>query len=295
VIKTKTKLYGVIGDPIDHSLSPLLHNWFFETFKIDAAYMAFRVKREQLGLCMEGMKAFGIGGLNVTSPHKESITLLVDEKSPEVSTLMAANTIKNDGEKLSAYVTDPLGFIESLGDERDRFAGASVVLFGAGGAAKSVAYALSKLSVHKLVVVNRSAGRAVALAHAARQVFGIPTVETVTMDDKLLRDALSQASIVINTTPLGMRPSENSSILNDFSSLSKRHFVYDLIYNPSITVLLSKAKAMGAVTQNGLDMLIFQGLESLRIWMGDRYEIDSESLNQLRKLLMRESGNYEHD
>ncbi len=288
MIKTTTKLFGVIGDPVAHSLSPLMQNWFFQRFGIDAVYLAFHVHPDRLGACVEGMRALNITGLNVTVPHKEAVLAFVDERSPDVALIGAANTLKNDGSKISADVTDPYGFIESLGPARDRFPGAAVLLFGAGGAGKSIAYALAKLGVQRLTIVESIEEKAESLAALARESFHLPTVETLNIKNPGMNEAIHQSTIVINATPQGMHPNTSSSVVEDFSAFSRSHLVYDLVYNPVTTRFLAEAKAKGATILGGLDMLIFQGLQSLRIWMEEDFELEEKSLRQVRKLLMTE-------
>ncbi len=291
MIKTSTKLFAVIGDPIGHSLSPLMQNWMINYFKIDAAYVAFHVKTDHLKQCVNGIKAFNMGGINVTVPHKEQILKYVDQKSPEVELLGAANTLKLKDGLVTAYVTDPFGFIESLGPNRTRFENAKVLMFGAGGAAKSVAYALSRLKINKLTITDIIKEKADTLAATAKQAFKIPLTEAVQPAN--IQDRISESSIIINATAIGMLPDTEKSVLNDYSAVTNRHFVFDLIYNPGQTTLMKNAEKRGAVVQNGLDMLIFQGLQSLRIWMNEEYELKGAALNELKNIMKQESGFHE--
>lgn len=290
MINKNTKIYGVIGDPVEHSLSPVLHKFFFKKFDINALYFAFRIEAKRLQNAIDGMRAFGVSGLNVTTPHKENVTSFVDSRSSEVKLMGAANTLKNENDGISAYGTDPAGFIESLGVFGDRFTDAHVVLLGAGGSARAIAFALARLSVGQLTLVNRTLTRARQLATITRETFGIHHIETVMLSDPYLNDAIAEASIVINATTVGMFPNTTAAIINNFAAFSNRHFVYDLIYNPATSLFLSRAREKGATIQNGLDMLIFQGLQSQRIWLDRSLELDQDSLTQLRQALMLELG-----
>lgn len=291
MIDTQTKLFGVIGDPIEHSLSPLMQNWMIRLFGRNAVYTAFHVRQDELASAMQGMKALKIAGFNVTIPHKEAVVRYATEKSHEVALLNAANTLKHQDNAISAHVTDPAGFIESLSSLQKMFDGASVVLLGAGGSARSIAYALSVLKVNQLTIVNRTAERAAKLSHMARSRFGIPVVRTLTPDDARLNDAIEASTILINATSVGMYPHVDASPLPDHSAINSAHFVYDLIYNPAKTFLLRQAEKRGAGIQNGLDMLIFQGLESLRFWFDEQFVLDSASLTELRTILNKALGN----
>jgi len=293
MIKTSTTLLAVIGDPIVHSLSPLMQNWMINYFKINAAYVAFHVKSNQLEQCVNGVKAFNMGGLNVTAPHKEQILNFVDQKSREVELLHAANTLKNENGTITAFVTDPFGFIESLGKNQSRFAGANVLMFGAGGAAKSVAYALSQLGIDKLIITDIFEEKAVQLKELAKNAFKISRVETIKIKTNNLNDYITDSQILINATAVGMHPNAAKSVLDDYSAISKQHYIYDLIYNPGHTALMLNAQKKGATVQNGLDMLLFQGLQSLRIWMNEDYELKIPALNELKSIMKKELGIYE--
>ncbi len=291
MIKTSTTLFAVIGDPIAHSLSPLMQNWMINYFKIDAAYVAFHVNTTHLEQCVNGIKAFKMGGINVTVPHKGQILKYVDQKSHEVELLGAANTLKLENGSITAYVTDPFGFIESLGENKSRFENANVLMFGAGGAAKSVAYSLSSLKINKLTITDIIKEKADLLATTAKQTYKIP--HAITVNTTHINDYLSESTIIINATATGMVPNTEKSVLHDYSVITNQHFVYDLIYNPGLTTLMKKTQKQGATVQNGLDMLIFQGLQSLRIWMNEEYELKGKALNELKSIMKHELGLYE--
>jgi len=290
VINSQTKIFAVIGQPVRHSLSPILHDWFIKKFKLNAAYAAFEVDAGNLEQAVNGLRSLGLGGFNVTIPHKESILQFVDDTSDSVALLGAANTLKNKDGFVKAFGTDPFGFVESLGEEAARFNGARVVVFGAGGSAKSIVYALGKLQVHYVCIVNRSRARAESLAGAALEKYGLHQVSVFDASKNILNDLVSEADILINTTSVGMHPLINESILPDSSAISKKHFVYDLVYNPGLTKFLADARLRGAKVQSGLDMLIFQGLESVRIWHGEHFEIGKDELKEIRKILKTELG-----
>lgn len=288
MMPNQKQVFGVIGYPIEHSLSPVLHQFFFDHFAINGVYLAFRVNPDHLAGVVEGMRAFGLVGLNVTTPFKEIIPTRVDRLNPEVELLGAANTLCYNRETgcITAFSTDHLGFVESLGQHRDRFPGAKVVLLGAGGSARSIAYALAQLAVAKITIVNRTRARALDLAHLAKTALGLDAMEVMAPDDLALNDTIAAADVVINTTTTGMFPRTESSILHNFSGFSGRHFVYDLVYNPQQTCLLAQAKARGAQTQSGLDMLIYQGLFSLRIWQNRALELTPAAMKKIRTILI---------
>ena len=284
MIDSLTKLYGVIGNPVKHSLSPLLQNRMLAEFHINAGYLAFEVAPEDISGVISGMKSLGISGLNVTVPHKEKIVQYADEKSAEVGLLGVANTLKNENGVISAFVTDPAGFLESLADRKKMFENAQVLLLGSGGSARSVAYSLGQLGIRQLVIANRTPDRAQQVAQAAVEVFHVPDAVAIPYSTQHVNKAISASQVIINATSLGLYPRISESPVADFSCFHSGQLVYDLIYNPPKTRLLEEAERRGAQIQNGLDMLIFQGLASLRIWEDEHFQL-GEKLADMRRLL----------
>lgn len=288
MINSRTLLFGVIGDPIEHSLSPILQNFMIRQFGLDAAYLAFHVSPDQLPAAIAGARALGAGGLNVTIPHKAAAAALSHWRAPEVEFLGVANTLHFSAGQIKAYNTDGAGFFQSLGSNRSRFQGSRVVLFGAGGAASAICLALAALGTSRLTIVNRSREKATKLAEFCQRFLHVPDVEWLDDQDPGIYTEVADATIVINTTSLGMAPNTVAAPLRRFDMLGNRHFVYDLIYNPRQTRLLEQAEKQGAAVQDGLDMLIFQGLAALNIWHQADYQLDDPALAQLRTLLLRQ-------
>ncbi|MBD3385211.1 shikimate dehydrogenase [candidate division KSB1 bacterium] len=282
MINTSTCVYGVIGYPIEHSLSPVLHNWFMSNYKLNAVYVAFNVHPSELKNAIKGGSALGVIGLNVTIPHKEALLGLVDEKDRDVKLVGAINTLELNAGKIQAHVTDPYGFTESLGQRKYWFKNAEVLLLGAGGAAKSVVYALEKLDVKKIWIYNRSAQRLRAFLDFCHNALTVSKVQAI--DRKQLNDIAFDCKIIINTTSAGMYPHTGESLLRS-DVFHDAHFVYDLVYNPEKTKLLLDAEHKGATIQNGIDMLIFQGLESLRIWTKQPLRLEAPKLKKIRHIL----------
>lgn len=291
MIRATTKLFAVIGDPIEHSLSPVLQGRFIRLFGLDAVYTAFRVVARDVEACIQGMKAMGIGGLNITVPHKEAVVRYAQQISEEVRALQVANTLYARNGRIHASVTDPYGFLESLGKRRELFKEANVLLFGAGGAATSVTFALATLDIRQLVISDVVAQKAEILAKKAVEQFGIQRVLILDPKNTAINDVIADSYVIINATAVGMYPDIHRSVIRETTAISSRHFVYDLIYNPETTRLLAEAREKGAEVQNGLDMLIFQGLESLRIWMDDRFELSKRQLSEVQQELNLELRN----
>ncbi|MBN1541861.1 shikimate dehydrogenase [candidate division KSB1 bacterium] len=290
-VDAKTRLFALFGDPVAHSLSPVMQNWFMQRFGVNGVYVAFQVPASRLCQAMATIPALGFGGVNLTIPHKEAALQWIDMQDEQVEILQAANTLRPVDGEIHAAVTDPEGFILSLGEKRDRFRHASVVMIGAGGSARSIAYALCALGVSRLAIMNRTIERAESLARYTRERLNLS--QTIALQPADFTDALASADIIINTTSVGMHPFTSETLVADPRVFRSGQFVYDLIYNPAITRLLHDARREGAEIQNGLDMLIFQGLLSLNIWQQEKYELNPADLKTVRRLLKNRLGTNE--
>ena len=255
--------YGVIGDPIEHSLSPAMHNAAFDALGMDCYYGAFHVKGRFLYEAVNGARCLGFGGLNVTVPHKEIIIRFVpaDETSHDIG---AANTI--DFKTNKAYNTDASGAIASLRDNGVSVKGKRVLVLGAGGAARAVTYGLLKNGA-AVTIANRTAPKAADLAAYMREygdVFGTG------MDN--LKEKVAIADVIINTTTVGLNEGET---LVTADMLNEKQVVFDLVYRPVETKLLREAKLAGAKTIDGITMLVRQGALSFEVWTGVKPPLDA--------------------
>jgi shikimate dehydrogenase len=256
-------LYGVIGDPIAHSMSPLMHNSAFKDNGINAEYVRFHVKKEQLPEAIRGIKALGIQGVNVTVPHKEHVMPLLDGIDPLAEAIGAVNTIVSEKGKLIGYNTDGLGFVEGLKNiAGDRLENKSMLMIGAGGAAKAIYYTLASLGVKKIDVTNRTLGR----AEKMMETCPFP-LDSSFLTLEAAENILHHYDVIIQTTSIGMFPYIEDSPIK-VNRLKQGSIVSDIIYNPLETSLLKQAKQKGALTQNGLDMFVYQGALSFKKWTG---------------------------
>ncbi|HNY90371.1 MAG TPA: shikimate dehydrogenase [bacterium] len=288
MISTRTRLFGLIGDPVSHSLSPIMQNHLFKLFGLDGVYLAFRTAGERLAEAISGARALALAGLNVTIPHKSAVVPLCDYRSPEVELLGVANTLVFRDGRIHAFTTDHSGFVDSLGGEKSRFSGSRVLLFGAGGSARAVAFALARLGIARLTIVNRSRTRGEELAEFCSRELAISAVEAISPLDPVLGGKITEAAILINATACGMFPHIEESPLSAFDLIDRRHFIYDLVYNPRETRFMRESGARGAAVQGGLDMLIFQGLAALNHWFYSDYRLDPAEMKKLKSLLNRE-------
>jgi len=261
------RLVALIGDPVERSLSPAMHNAAFEALGLNYVYLALRVPQTALADALSGARALNMVGMNVTHPHKINILGLLDELDESASMVGAVNTVKNDGGRLIGYNTDGAGAVRALESEVGKLAGRKVLLLGAGGAARAIAFSLVRKDA-KLTIANRTASRARELSAAIKRGVGVD-IEQVGMGGKELAKAVKQADILINATTVGMYPDINRTLVTA-KMMHRGLIVNDIVYEPLQTKLLREAKKAGARTVTGLGMLVHQGALSFEIWAGKR-------------------------
>jgi shikimate dehydrogenase len=259
VITGTTRVAGVIGDPVRHSLSPAIHNAAFAALGLDWVYVALPVATGPGAAAVEAMRTMGIDGLNVTMPHKADVIPALDQLSPTAERLQAVNTIHRIGEVVAGDSTDGAGFVDALRhDEGFDPADRSFVVLGAGGAARAVVLALATAGAAEIVVVNRTAVRA---AEAAALAPGIGRVGD--------ESDVSDADAIVNATPVGMDGVHAEATLVDPKLLRPGQLAVDLVYHPLRTPFLAAARERGAVPVTGLGMLIHQAAHAFRLWTGE--------------------------
>ncbi len=269
VITGKTIVYGVIGNPIEHTLSPLIQNRAIGAMGIDAVYVAFRVAPERLEDAIRGMRAFGIGGLNVTVPHKTAVIAFLDGITDEAKAVGAVNTVINRDGRLVGDNTDAHGFLMCvLGDAGIERLPGRVCVLGAGGAARGVVYACAaRDEVEEVVILNRTVSKAEAIAaDLAGCVKASITVAHAT--DDIVTEEVAAAGLVVNTTSLGMHPYIDDTPVAYPEVFHDGQIACDIVYNPVETRFLREASAWGAKPVGGLAMLAHQGARSLSLWTG---------------------------
>ncbi|MBD0379047.1 shikimate dehydrogenase [Paenibacillus sedimenti] len=262
-LDSHTILYGVFGDPIRHSRSPIMLNRAFRETGLNAAYAAFHVSPQGLGDAVRGIRALGYRGVNVTIPHKVEVMQYLDEIDGGAQVIGAVNTIVNEAGRLIGYNTDGIGYVRSLKEETGiQLQGKHVLLLGAGGAARGVAYALAKEGSACIYIANRTKERAVELAAT---IGAFTKAVGLGLDE--LGDVVDAAGLIVNTTSAGMHPSVDELPMS-VDHLREHHLVSDLIYNPRITRFLREAEAKGARIHGGLGMFIYQGAYAFEYWTG---------------------------
>ena len=261
MIQGTTQIYGVIGDPISHSLSPSLHNPAFAALGIDAVYVTFRVSPSSLEDALRGLLALNVQGINVTVPHKSEVFQYVDEVTDTARRVGAINTLRNDSGHWIGENTDATGFIRSLEPLGLSLPGSSVGMLGAGGAAKGVAVGLLEAGVSRLFISNRSYDRATVLAELLKASFGQQSVSAVSLEELEKKEL----NLLVNATTVGSDGHSSPAKLNRFDKLGA---VTDIIYRPSRTPLLLEAEKLGLPNLNGGGMLLYQGTAAFSFWTG---------------------------
>jgi shikimate dehydrogenase len=254
MIDAQTQLYGIIGNPVWHSLSPIIHNRAFRRMGLNAVYLAFEVK--DLKEAISGIRELGIRGVSVTLPFKNQIIPFLDKVEDVAEKIKAVNTLLNEGEKLTGYNTDWCGGLEAL-EEKVDLNGKRVVLLGAGGAARAIGFAL-KTRDCEVIVSNRTIDRGAGLAK-----------ELMCIHQPLSSIEWLDVNVIINATSVGMYPNDGESPIPK-KILREGMTVMDIVYRPLQTKLLRDAEETGCLTINGLEMLCHQGAAQLEIWTGKR-------------------------
>ncbi len=258
MINSKTDVYGIIGNPIRHSLSPTLHTKMFELYSINAVYVAFEVN--DIKSAVKGLRALNIKGVNVTVPYKEDIVGFMDEIDEDAKRLKAVNTVKNVSGKLIGYNTDYLGFTDMFKKGIKNHNVKNIVVVGAGGAARAVVYALYKMNIKSIYILNRTPKHAIELKDDFVRLIDIKISH---LND---RKVLSAADVVINCTSVGLNNDETPVNVNFIDKAE----IMDIIYKDSS--LIKKAKSKGLNTINGVDMFISQAFYAFRIFTGVEFD-----------------------
>ena len=280
-ISGSTILVGVIGNPVKHSLSPVILNAAFREAKINWVYTAFETPEEKLADAIGGIRALGIAGLSVTMPHKAKVCSLLDEISDSAQTLNAVNCIVNDAGKLEGHNTDGDGFLDAVKHDAGLdVAGKKVLVVGSGGSARSIIHSLGKAGAAEIAVINRTKKKALDALELAGSV-GRYVEETE------IPEVVSEANLVVNATPIGMLDTDDTANFPIEPNLfSKGQLAIDLIYHPISTPWMEALRDLEVEAHGGLSMLIFQAARAFNLWTGKEAPVDA-----MRKAAMDEIEN----
>lgn len=279
-ISAGTQICGLIGDPVEHSMSPAMHNAAFKKTGLDYIYLPFRVTPENLPGAISGLRSLNLRGMNVTIPHKVSVIPLLDELEPMAKKIGAINTIVNDNGYLKGYNTDAEGFLKSLSEKDIAPSGKKIVILGAGGVSRAISFTLAEQGA-EIAILSRSQ----KIEWAEKLTINKSKVLAMELNDTNLKSVLSHADILVNATSVGMSPDTDNTLVPQ-ELFRPGMLVFDVIYNPEKTRLLADAEKAGAVAVGGLDMLIWQGALSFELWTGIKAPADvmkKAAVNMLSK------------
>ena len=283
-INGKTKIIGLIGENIENSFSPFIHNQIIIKYSLNFCYLPFQVAETDLNKAIQGIKALNIKGVNVTFPYKEKVIEFLDEVKESARRIGAVNTIVNNKGNLTGYNTDLIGFKKSLQDNK-KFVikEKNAVILGAGGAARGVIYTLLEEGIEEISIFNRTLEKAKKIKQDFSPFFPQSSINIFSFEQKNLKDKIKEANLLVNATSIGMASQIDNTPLPDKKLFHPNLLVYDLIYHPAKTLFLEQAERAGAKIINGLPMLIYQGIESFYLWTGLKPE-GKEVLEIIRQI-----------
>ncbi|MDP6162296.1 MAG: shikimate dehydrogenase [Acidimicrobiales bacterium] len=269
-ISGSTTLVGVIGNPVKHSLSPVILNAAFREAKMNWVYTAFETPEEKLADAISGIRALGIAGLSVTMPHKASVCPLLDEISDSAKKLQAVNCIVNDAGNLKGHNTDGDGFLDAVKHDAGMdIAGKKVLVIGSGGSARSIIHSLGKAGVREIAVMNRTKKKAFDALELAGPVGRY-------VEENEISEVVSEADLVINATPIGMSDTEDiTNFPVEPNLFTKGQLAVDLIYHPISTPWMKALRDREVEAHGGLSMLIFQAARAFKLWTGKEAPVDA--------------------
>lgn len=287
MITGKTKLLGVIGHPVEHSLSPVMHNAALAQLGLDYVYLPFPIAPENLEVAIAGLATIGVEGFSVTIPHKQAIIPLLAEISPVAQAIGAVNTVTRRGNQWVGTNTDIEGFISPLQTTyKQDWSQKVAVILGNGGAARAVVAGCHQLGFAEIHVVGRNVQRLEEFRHSWENSPIGENLQVHSWDH--LTKLIPQANLLVNTTPIGMYPKIDESPLSteELANLPVGVIAYDLIYIPQPTQFLQKAQQQGAIAIDGLEMLVQQGVAALKIWL----QQDNIPVDVMRQALKKQLG-----
>lgn len=272
-----TILTGLLGSPVTHSISPLMHNASFQHLNLDYVYLAFDANAQQMESAVAALRVLNARGFNVTMPGKQIVARLCDHLSPAASICGAVNTVVIDNGVLTGHTTDGIGFMRSLQDVKCNVIGKKITLLGVGGASTSILVQAALDGVAEISVFNR---KSPSFEHAKEIIQTLTKHTTCKIqlfdlaDQEMLRREINESVLLVNGTSIGMAPNTDASIITDASMFHKHLVVADVIYNPRETKFLQLAKSAGCQTMNGLGMLLYQGAEAFKLWTNQNMPIE---------------------
>ena len=279
-----TRLCGLIGNPICHTMSPLIHNHLKEKLGINTVYTPFLVEKENLKTAVEGAHALNILGMNVTVPYKSSVIPFLEEIDPMADGIGAVNTLVRTQQGYKGYNTDMTGLCRAMQAEGIRLDGEEIIILGAGGAARAVAYMCLFYKASKIYLLNRTLSKANEVAQELNKKFERQAIFPLGLDE--YGNIPVKKYLVIQATSIGLHPHQKQCVIHDSAFYELAHTGYDLIYNPEITQFMKKIEGAGGVSYNGLGMLLFQAVDAFELW--NEVEVSDEVAMETYEVLKNE-------
>lgn len=272
-----TQMLGVIGTPVKHSNSPLLHNTAFDELGLDYEYLAFDVSKENLEKAVEGLRVLGAKGFSVTMPHKQAVCQYMDDFSQAARLCGSVNCVLNDDGKLIGYNTDGHGFMQTLRENGVKIEGSKMTLIGTGGVSTAICTQAALDGMREVTmfgIKDPTFEKGLELAERLNRETACKVQVFELSEEELLRQHIAESDILANATPVGMGRMEGKSPVNDESVFRPDLAVMDVIYNPDKTKFIEMAEKHGCKTMNGKMMLLYQGAASFQIWTGEEMPLD---------------------
>ena len=280
----KTKVYGVMGDPIEHSMSPLMHNFYAERTGTDLVYVPFHVNRGTVEMAVKGAFALNIQGMNVTVPHKQDVMKCLEAIDEDAKAIGAVNTLVRTEHGYKGYNTDGAGLKRAMDEAGISIAGEKCILIGAGGAAKAAAYILAKSGASVVYILNRSVEKAAALADI-NGLMGRAVLIPLKLEEYDQIPQEEKGYLAIQSTSVGMHPHTEDVIIEDEAFYKLIHTAVDIVYTPSCTKFMKMVQAAGGKAINGLDMLLYQGLIAFELW-NPEVKVDKDTIDRIREMIL---------
>lgn len=285
MISGKAKVCGIMACPVEHSLSPMMHNFYAGQMGIDFAYVPLKVLEEEVEAAVKGAYALNLTGMNITVPHKQRVIPYLKELDPAAKSIGAVNTLVRVEGGYRGYNTDAPGLLRTMTEAGMKIEGQDCLLLGAGGGAKAAAYVLGSQGAASVLVLNRNEKRAWELAEEMNRQFGRDFMTAKALEDY---DKIpSKSWLAIQTTSVGMAPHGDQVLVEDKGFYQNIHSAVDVIYTPFRTRFMALVEEAGGKAINGLDMLIYQGIEAFELW-NPGYEVPEGVIHEARQMMIRE-------
>lgn len=285
-INAETRLCGLIGNPVRHSVSPLIHNQLSKMLDINMAYVTFPVEDDNVEAAVKGAFALDILGMNVTVPHKQRVIPFLSDTDPIAKAIGAVNTLVREKDGYKGYNTDITGFYRSLEEEHIAVRGENIILLGAGGASRAIAFLLGRENAAKVYLLNRSADKAEHIAEAVNAYFKRDIIVPMALTE--YKRLPKERYLGIQTTSVGLHPNDGDVVIDDADFYNQIHTGVDIIYNPYETRFMKEVKKAGGKAVNGMKMLLWQGVAAYELWNG--VSVSKEQADKVFALMKKELG-----